>query len=65
MNMVDMFSFKDAVHDHLTIGHRDGCIACAQTQADMALSARAYHAKCAEQSQPEVAPTRNQLARVA
>jgi hypothetical protein len=42
--MVTMFSFKDAVHDHITIGFADGCIACAQTQADMALSKRAYAA---------------------
>lgn len=40
--MVEMFSYTDAVHDHITIGHRDGCIACAQTQADMALSRKAY-----------------------
>jgi hypothetical protein len=40
--MVTMFSFKDAVHDHITIGFKDGCIACAQTQADMALSKRAF-----------------------
>lgn len=40
--MVTMFSFKDAVHDHITIGFTDGCIACAQTQADMALSKRAF-----------------------
>lgn len=33
-----MFSFKDAVHDHLTIGFVRGCVACAQTEADMALS---------------------------
>jgi hypothetical protein len=42
--MVTMFSFKDAVHDHITIGFVDGCIACAQVQADMALSKRAYAA---------------------
>lgn len=42
--MVTMFSFKDAVHDHITIGFTDGCIACAQTQADMALSKRAFDA---------------------
>lgn len=40
--MVEMFSFKDALHDHITIGFVDGCIACAQVQADMALSTRAY-----------------------
>ena len=38
-----LFSFKDAVHDHLTIGFVHGCVACAQTQADMALSAKAAH----------------------
>lgn len=56
-HMVEMFSFKDALHDHISIGHREGCIACAQTQADMALSRKALA------SQPEVAP--NQLAHVA
>lgn len=32
------FSFEDAVHTHLTIGFVDGCIACAQTMTDFALS---------------------------
>lgn len=36
-----LFSFKDAVHDHLTIGFVPGCVACAQTQADLTLSAKA------------------------
>lgn len=45
--MVEMFSFTDAVHDHITIGHRDGCTACAQTQADMALSAEAFKSEAA------------------
>lgn len=36
-----LFSFKDAVHDHLTIGFVHGCVACAQTSADLALSRKA------------------------
>lgn len=40
-----LFSFKDAVHDmglHAgTIGFVHGCVACAQTEADMALSTKA------------------------
>ena len=36
-----LFSFKDAVHDHLTIGFVPGCVACAQTEADLALSHKA------------------------
>jgi len=39
-----LFSFKDAVHDHLTIGFVHGCVACAQTEADMALSRKAARA---------------------
>jgi hypothetical protein len=39
-----LFSFEDAVHTHLSIGNVDGCIACAQTRTDFALSAAAYHA---------------------
>lgn len=35
---VTMFSFKDATHDHLTVGFVRGCVACAQTEADLALS---------------------------
>lgn len=35
---IALFSFKDAVHDHLTIGFVPGCIACAQTEADLVLS---------------------------
>lgn len=33
---------SDRLHDHTTIGFRRGCVACAQTEADLALSARAY-----------------------
>lgn len=40
--MTGLFSFKDAVHDHLSIGFVRGCVACAQTEADMALSKQAY-----------------------
>lgn len=40
---VTMFSFADAVHDHLTIGFVRGCVACAQTEADMALSRAALN----------------------
>ena len=40
-----LFSFEDAVHNHLSIGDVADCLACAQTRADMALSAAAYHAK--------------------
>lgn len=36
--MITEFSFEDAVHDHLTVGFVDGCIACAQTKTDSALS---------------------------
>lgn len=39
-----LFSFEDAVHNHLSIGDVADCLACAQTRADMALSAAAYHA---------------------
>jgi hypothetical protein len=39
-----LFSFADAVHNHLSIGDVADCLACAQTRADMALSAAAYHA---------------------
>jgi len=28
----------DRLHDHLTLGNRPGCVACAQTEADLALS---------------------------
>jgi hypothetical protein len=46
-----LFSFKDAVHEadlHATrvggpFGFVRGCIACAQTSADLALSAKAAH----------------------
>lgn len=36
-----LFSFTDAVHDHLSIGFVPGCVACAQTEADLALSHKA------------------------
>lgn len=36
-----LFSFTDAVHDHLTIGFVRGCVACAQTETDLALSRKA------------------------
>jgi hypothetical protein len=39
-----LFSFEDVVHNHLSIGDVADCLACAQTRADMALSAAAYHA---------------------
>lgn len=35
----------DRLHDHTTIGFRRGCVACAQVEADHAMSARAYWAK--------------------
>lgn len=41
------FSFEDAVHTHLTIGFVDGCLACAQTMTDLALSHEAHVAKAA------------------
>lgn len=48
-----LFSFEDAVHSHLSIGDVDGCIACAQTRTDFALSAAAYHAaRESEQASP-------------
>lgn len=34
----------DRLHDHLTLGFRRGCVACAQVEADLALSARAFYA---------------------
>jgi hypothetical protein len=39
--MTGLFSFKDAVHDHLSIGFVRGCVACAQTEADLMLGKRA------------------------
>jgi hypothetical protein len=49
-----LFSFKDAVHDTGLHGGRfgfvHGCVACAQTEADMALSAKA--ARTVQQSAP-------------
>lgn len=30
----------DRVHDHLTLGYRRGCVACAQTEADLACGKR-------------------------
>lgn len=35
----------DRLHDHMTLGFRRGCVACAQVEADMSLSARAYSEK--------------------
>lgn len=35
---------SDRLHDHTTIGFRRGCVACAQTEADMVLSAKAFYA---------------------
>lgn len=29
------------MHDHLSLGFRRGCVACAQTEADLAISKRA------------------------
>lgn len=40
-----IFSFEDAVHNHLSIGIVDGCLACAQTMTDLALSREAHVAK--------------------
>lgn len=40
---IEVFSFEDTVHSHLSIGYVDGCLACAQTGADMSLSAAAYN----------------------
>lgn len=39
-----LFTFEDALHNHLSIGNVEACPACAQTRCDMALSAAAYHA---------------------
>lgn len=39
-----LFSFQDTVHNHLSIGFVDGCLACAAVKCDLALSAAAYHA---------------------
>ena len=36
--MTGMFSFEDAVHNHRTFGIVEGCLACAQTMTDLALS---------------------------
>jgi len=51
-----LFSFKDAVHDHLTIGFVHGCVACAQTEADMALSAKAARSAANQAAQSRVLP---------
>jgi len=40
---IEVFSFEDTVHNHLSIGYVDGCPACAQTGADMSLSAAAFN----------------------
>lgn len=32
---------SDRLHDHLTFGFRRGCVACAQVEADLAMSRRA------------------------
>ena len=34
----------DRLHDHLTIGFRRGCVACAQTEADLMLGKRMVEA---------------------
>lgn len=34
----------DMTHDHDTIGFRRGCVACAQVEADLMISKRAYWA---------------------
>lgn len=51
-----LFSFKDAVHDadlHAgTFGFVHGCIACAQTEADLALSRKAALAQSASVRRP-------------
>lgn len=31
---------SDRLHDHLTLGFRPGCVACAQLQADLAVASR-------------------------
>jgi hypothetical protein len=31
---------SDRLHDHTTIGPRAGCVACAQVEADLAMSRR-------------------------
>ena len=35
----------DRLHDHLTLGFRRGCVACAQVEADLALARRAAQEK--------------------
>ena len=49
---IALFSFEDAVHNHVTIGFVRGCIACAQTEADLSLSRKAVYAGSAKQSLP-------------
>jgi hypothetical protein len=48
--MTGLFSFKDAVHDHLSVGFVRGCVACAQTEADLSLSKRALAEKLVDSS---------------
>lgn len=36
---------SDRLHDHLTLGFRPGCVACAQVEADLALSRKAFYAQ--------------------
>lgn len=36
---------SDRLHDHLTIGFRRGCVACAQLEADMARCQQAAYSK--------------------
>lgn len=35
----------DRLHDHLTLGFRRGCVACAQVEADMRISQKAWEEK--------------------
>ena len=35
----------DRLHDHITFGFRRGYVACAQTEADMVRSRRAFHGR--------------------
>lgn len=33
---------SDRLHDHINLGFRPGCVACAQVEADMVLTSRTY-----------------------
>lgn len=46
---------SDRLHDHLTLGPRRGCVACAQIEADVARGARALAAADPARDLPEPA----------